>query len=509
MAEKESSTYETRSRASVSTSMSSTGAAAAVARAKVEAAKVRVSFAEKEMKMKLEKAKIEATLELLTIQKEAAAAVAEAEILEAATADFDSDKQRELGDLLMELLTAKAEGYLPGLAFLDTSRGIIPIVQKLPHNLQEKWIYRGSKYKQQHNVPFPPFSVFVDFVCHEARTRNDPSFDLTMSSTGPPKPNRLPLRHNNQRAAISVHKTHVTPSGSSHSFATTVNTSGAPRKFDELVRQCPLHKKPHSLQKCRGFREKSLEERKAFLKEHGICFRCCGPSAHLARNCKMDIKCTECDSEGHVTALHPGPAPWTPTEPITDLSGEGEDGSSFDVTSKCTQPCPNRFVVKERFSNTLPPVYSEWCLSDTPTCDKEEDHLGCSLSENYKDEVNSWVAPLPFKAKRRRLPNNRSQVFHRLSSLRRNFDRKPEMRDHFLSFMEKIFQNKHAEVAPPLRKNEECWYLPIFGVYHPKKPGQIRVVFDSSAQHDGVSLNNVLLSGPDFNNILLGVLIRF
>lgn len=34
-------------------------------------------------------------------------------------------------------------------------------------------------------------------------------------------------------------------------------------------------------------------------------------------------------------------------------------------------------------------------------------------------------------------------------------------------------------------------------------------MFDSSAQHQGVSLNSVLLTGPDLNNTLLGVLLRF
>lgn len=53
------------------------------------------------------------------------------------------------------------------------------------------------------------------------------------------------------------------------------------------------------------------------------------------------------------------------------------------------------------------------------------------------------------------------------------------------------------------------WYLPLFGVYHPKKPNKIRVVFDSSAPYEGVSLNSVLLTGPDLNNSLLGVLMRF
>lgn len=75
--------------------------------------------------------------------------------------------------------------------------------------------------------------------------------------------------------------------------------------------------------------------------------------------------------------------------------------------------------------------------------------------------------------------------------------------------MEKLFENKHAEKAPSIGEKCEFWYLPIFGVYHPQKPDQIRVVFDSSAQQHGVSLNSVLLTGPDLNNTLLGVLLRF
>lgn len=97
----------------------------------------------------------------------------------------------------------------------------------------------------------------------------------------------------------------------------------------------------------------------------------------------------------------------------------------------------------------------------------------------------------------------------RFSSLQRTLERKPKMKDQFIALMRKIFDNNHTEPAPPLPKGKECWYLPMFGVYHPKKPDQIRVVFDSSAQYNGTSLNNVLLTGPDLNNSLLGVLIRF
>lgn len=63
------------------------------------------------------------------------------------------------------------------------------------------------------------------------------------------------------------------------------------------------------------------------------------------------------------------------------------------------------------------------------------------------------------------------------------------MKEHFVTFMDKVFKNKHAETAPPLKDGEECWYLPLLGVYHPRKSKQIMVVFDSSAKYKDVSLN--------------------
>ena len=65
------------------------------------------------------------------------------------------------------------------------------------------------------------------------------------------------------------------------------------------------------------------------------------------------------------------------------------------------------------------------------------------------------------------------------------------------------------EQTTKTRNEGRIWYLPHFGVYHPRKPDQIRVVFDSSAEFQGVSLNKELLPGPDLMNSLVGVLIRF
>ena len=53
----------------------------------------------------------------------------------------------DLGDLLLELEAAKQDGYLPGLSYLETSRGVSPIVEKLPYGLQETWTSYGSNVR--------------------------------------------------------------------------------------------------------------------------------------------------------------------------------------------------------------------------------------------------------------------------------------------------------------------------------------------------------------------------
>jgi hypothetical protein len=58
-------------------------------------------------------------------------------------------------------------------------------------------------------------------------------------------------------------------------------------------------------------------------------------------------------------------------------------------------------------------------------------------------------------------------------------------------------------------ETKKTYYLPHFGVYHPNKPGKLRLVFDAAAKSEGVSLNSALLTGPDLMNSLQAVLWRF
>lgn len=65
----------------------------------------------------------------------------------------DNIKIREIGDILMEMNAAKADEYLQGEAYLNTAHIINPVVEKLPHSLQENWISQGAKFLTPEALP--------------------------------------------------------------------------------------------------------------------------------------------------------------------------------------------------------------------------------------------------------------------------------------------------------------------------------------------------------------------
>ena len=183
---------------------------------------------------------------------------------------------------------------------------------------------------------------------------------------------------------------------------------------------------------------------------------------------------------------------------------------SKDRASVC-QPCPNGMRIKESGISSLESnLFVRTSADEEIGLSVEDREFMQIMNKEFRhDSSGNWIAPLPFRPVRQKLPNNREQALHRARILDSSLKKNPLKKEHFVTFMKEIVDNDHAERAPPLDENKECWYLPLFGVYHPKKPTQIRGVFDSSAKHQGIALNDVLLSGPDLANSLLGVLLRF
>lgn len=126
----------------------------------------------------------------------------------------------------------------------------------------------------------------------------------------------------------------------------------------------------------------------------------------------------------------------------------------------------------------------------------------------YKDRKGYITMPLPLKHKPGK---NKSKIMalNRFKSLQKKLQ-DPVYSKHYHQFMEEIIAQGDAEVVPGnVEDTDNAWYIPHFGVYHPKKPDKIRVVFDGSAKVGGMCLNDCLLQGPDQMNSLIGNLLRF
>ncbi|KAJ8353207.1 hypothetical protein SKAU_G00207740 [Synaphobranchus kaupii] len=161
------------------------------------------------------------------------------------------------------------------------------------------------------------------------------------------------------------------------------------------------------------------------------------------------------------------------------------------------KPCTNSIHVKERLNgpaqhNLLTPSHSLEIFPDTsldglgksvfqktPEDDKPalsvdySDFLRIMEKEVYMDDENHWVAPLPFRSPRKPLPNNREQALQRLSSLQRSFRRRPDMKEHFFDFMQKVIDNHQAEPAPQLQPGQECCPSPSVATYGLRKAAEL------------------------------------
>ncbi|XP_030589719.1 uncharacterized protein LOC115783168 [Archocentrus centrarchus] len=169
-----------------------------------------------------------------------------------------------------------------------------------------------------------------------------------------------------------------------------------------------------------------------------------------------------------------------------------------------------RDVTHSDIVKALEADFSERAADDNPVSQEDLKFL-TKLKENIKkNERGHYEMPLPFRDGRPRLPNNKICAMHRLKCLERRLKKDKTYHSDYTNFMNDIITRGEATKVPDEEiDNNPAWYIPHHGVYHPHKPGKIRVVFDASAKYQDTSLNDHLLTGPDLTNTLVGVLCRF
>jgi hypothetical protein len=225
-------------------------------------------------------------------------------------------KLYDLTDLLSEIEAAMENPALRDvLAYFNSSTGIMPIVSKLPYNLQERWVTHATEYKRRCKVSFPPFTYFVQYVNDMARMKNDPSLQL-----------QVPVYNANVKK-------------------TTLKPAGAGMKVQQY---CPLHNSVrHSIIDCIKFQQLSVANRRDFMKQKGYCFSCC-TRGHIRRDCVNNTPCTICGDDKHHTLLH-------------DSHGEEPASQSKfrSANSKCIQISGQTFQGKSCAKIVLLRAYSK------------------------------------------------------------------------------------------------------------------------------------------------------
>ena len=137
------------------------------------------------------------------------------------------------------------------------------------------------------------------------------------------------------------------------------------------------------------------------------------------------------------------------------------------------------------------------------------------VHQMWEDEITTknghYVLPIPFKDSNADFPNNRTYALHRLESTERKL-KKDNMMEPYRKQLESLLDDGYAERVPEdkLSRNDgKVFYLPHFPVTRDDKPGKVRLVHDCAAVFQGVSLNKMCLQGPDLNNKLQNIVIRF
>ncbi|XP_049300576.1 uncharacterized protein LOC125774390 [Anopheles funestus] len=111
-----------------------------------------------------------------------------------------------------------------------------------------------------------------------------------------------------------------------------------------------------------------------------------------------------------------------------------------------------------------------------------------------------------------RLPESKAMAINRWKCLERKVTTDKELAIAMQTKIQEYMDNQYIRKLTPAEMNENhkrVRYLPMFPVSNPNKPGKFRIVWDAAAKAHGISLNSVLLKGPDQLSSLPSILMKF
>ena len=220
------------------------------------------------------------------------------------------------------------------MSFVHWSR-----IMKLPGHLQRKWDERVVEFASMNYDLYADFEVFAREVRKYARLKNHPNVTVYEN-----------LRIDIPRGRKDRYK------DEDHRILKGNTESQSPSSEEK---HCQFHdRQGHDILERKAFARKTLQQRSDWTKKSGLCFRCFA-KGHIAKNCKIPVKCQKCDSVRHLTLFH-----------FDQQKKSEREDQKEEVTSSCTDLCSgtqglpcSKIVLLDVFLEREPDKCIEFMLS--------------------------------------------------------------------------------------------------------------------------------------------------
>ncbi|XP_055909887.1 uncharacterized protein LOC129944468 [Eupeodes corollae] len=141
---------------------------------------------------------------------------------------------------------------------------------------------------------------------------------------------------------------------------------------------------------------------------------------------------------------------------------------------------------------------------------REDQYAYDQLKKITQKIENRYQTGLLWKNANMPHPDSFPMALRRAKCLQAKMLRNPDLGYTLQSKIEDYVAKGYARKLNPCEvETKKCWYLHIFPVINLNKPGKIRLVWDAAAKVDGVSLNSMLLKGPDHLTPMVSAIRKF
>jgi hypothetical protein len=187
----------------------------------------------------------------------------------------------------------------------------------------------------------------------------------------------------------------------------------------------------------------------------------------------------------------------------------GPTNANSSATSNVNCIDSHRLSLKRQLLDIYELDFKEF-VDDVDPTDSLDDKRAMNIIESSATVSGGhYEISLPWKCENTQLSGNRTAVENRLYLLRKRLIKDNGLRQQYCEILQDHLNKGYISKVTYVDQGVPRWFLPHHPVMNPNKPGKVRVVFDCAATFNGMSLNKMLLQGPDVANKLTGVLLRF